>query len=315
MKALIIIPYYGQWPSYMQLFLTSCAGLKVLDFVILTDNSPLPTLPENVSIKRISLAEISTLIHQKLGLKPALDRPYKLCDFKSAYGQIFDHIILDYPYWGFGDIDLYYGSADKFLEPLFERKIDIISGRKYWISGALCLFRNTPVVNALFKRDEFYRNVFTDTNHYSFTECSKMWHVLLSGVAWYEINYPYPNLTSFVLQATLEKRVTSFFDDLIKESIPRGSHIHINHRVIQDHIGKEYLLFHYIMAKRNSCFTYPDWSKIPEEFFITETGFYTPQEFRSPIFPWKELRKKISTWPDEIFRFYLKVRNKLRSPR
>ena len=42
-------------------------------------------------------------------MQVTLDRPYKLCDFKPAYGFIFGEYLKEYDYWGHCDIDIVWG--------------------------------------------------------------------------------------------------------------------------------------------------------------------------------------------------------------
>lgn len=44
-----------------------------------------------------------------------MERPYKLCDFKTAYGYIFNDLFEGYDYWGYYDIDTIWGNILKFI--------------------------------------------------------------------------------------------------------------------------------------------------------------------------------------------------------
>ena len=109
--------YFGKWPSHFQFWLDSCRYNRNITFFLVSD---IPTdefrLPENVCVIRMSFSELHDLINTKFSeIKISLDRPYKLCDFKTAYGYIFDEYCKEYEYWGYYDIDTIWGNIEKFI--------------------------------------------------------------------------------------------------------------------------------------------------------------------------------------------------------
>ena len=312
MKAIIIIPYFGKWPVYFRMFLESCEHAGLLDFLFITDLQPPVDAPRNVFFVHKTLREIADLVQNTIGIIPALSHAYKLCDLKPAFGEIFQDYIKQYPFWGFGDVDLILGNIEQFINKHTLTSFDVISGRKLWVSGALCLIRNKPMLNSLYRSTDFYKTVFSDHHHYSFTECSKEWQALLKGTPISEIPFKYPNFTYMLTKAADEGKIRIRFEDFLKESIPSGGYIHFkNNRILDDH-EKEYMLFHYIMAKRNPWFTYPDWELLPPEFYITETGFHTPKEFHDTGFSWQEKIKKISAFPGIVQSYAGRIIKKLK---
>lgn len=81
-----------------------------------------------------------------------LTNPYKLCDFKPAYGYIFEEEISKYDFWGFCDIDLIFGNLSHFINDELLNKFD-----KLFFHGHFCIFRNCKKMNTLFL--EKYENV------------------------------------------------------------------------------------------------------------------------------------------------------------
>lgn len=109
--------YFGKWPSQFGHWLKSCSYNDGIDFFLVSD---IPVegyyVPANVHVVNMSFAQVVELIRQKfLPLKVSVDRPYKLCDFKTAYGYIFDNLFEGYDYWGFFDIDTIWGDIVKFI--------------------------------------------------------------------------------------------------------------------------------------------------------------------------------------------------------
>lgn len=109
--------YFGQWPAHFQVWLSSCSYNKQIVFWLVTD-IPMEgyCVPDNVKICRMSFEEVGARIQDRFPeLQICVNRPYKLCDFKTAYGYIFDDLFEDYDYWGYYDIDTIWGDIVKFI--------------------------------------------------------------------------------------------------------------------------------------------------------------------------------------------------------
>ena len=156
-KCCFIVPYFGKLPNYFQLFLNSCATNKNYDWLLLTDDSSNYKYPTNVTRVLTSFENIIQLFTQKLEMQVALPNPYKLCDYKPAYGFLFSEYITDYQFWGHGDIDTILGDLDAFITDDLLEEFD-----KIFCLGHLILYRNTPEVNRAFMTDGHYRHIFTN---------------------------------------------------------------------------------------------------------------------------------------------------------
>ena len=94
--------YFGQWPKWFKYWLSSCRLNKGIDFICVTD-IPMDgyDVPENVKVLHYSFAEVQAKVRKTFPeIEVSLDRPYKLCDFKTAYGYIFHEYLADYDDWG-----------------------------------------------------------------------------------------------------------------------------------------------------------------------------------------------------------------------
>ena len=82
-----------------------------------------------------------------------LDHPYKLCDYKPAYGYIFAEYAHGYDYWGHCDMtDCIFGNLRKFLSD------DFLSGAdKFMFLGHMTLYRNTDEINRRIFEDVSFR--------------------------------------------------------------------------------------------------------------------------------------------------------------
>lgn len=73
----------------------------------------------------------------------SISTPYKVCDFKPMFGEIFQEYLHGYDFWGHCDLDMVFGNLADFLTP--EK---LAAHDKIYPNGHLSLYRNTPEVNA-----------------------------------------------------------------------------------------------------------------------------------------------------------------------
>jgi hypothetical protein len=166
---LLILPYYGTFPSYSNLFFKSCEKNSSINWLLITDQDTSNIeIPENVRIKKIEFKDLIFHAKSKLGIKIVAPKPYKLCDLKPAYGVIFDKEIKDYDFWGHCDMDLIFGNIRRFLtKNLFEKY------NKLLICGHLSIYRNCEAANNYFKLklpNLDYKKVFSSPRNFWFDE-------------------------------------------------------------------------------------------------------------------------------------------------
>jgi hypothetical protein len=176
-KAILIVPYFGRFPSYFNLFLKSCAYNPEFNWLLFTDNQTKYNYPKNITCINISFDEIKSLFKEKLGNDIVMIRPHKLCDYKVSYGFVFADWIKNYDYWGHCDVDVIYGNLNEFIEPLFEQDYD-----KIFSLGHFSLYRNDPEVNKMFQMplngERVDKIIFSSDFGYAFDE----WHCPLGGI-------------------------------------------------------------------------------------------------------------------------------------
>lgn len=168
-KCVLILPYFGKFNNYFPLFLKSCGYNPSYDFLIFTDNTDFYNYPQNVHVVPMTLNEFRANASQKLGFEPCIPTAYKLCDFKPAYGFLFEDYIQDYEYWGHCDCDLVFGNLEKVLSPVLDKDYD-----KVFAAGHLTIYKNTFDNNRRFMKSlegrEIYREAFTTSRIYVFDE-------------------------------------------------------------------------------------------------------------------------------------------------
>lgn len=144
-KILLILPYFGKFPPYFSLFLQSCRHNPTIDWLLLTDNRESYDYPKNMQVVYTDFSAIQSEIQQKFDVPIILHQPYKLCDYRPAYGYLFRDYLDGYDFWGHCDLDLIFGDLRAFFT---DEKLAMYD--KVGHLGHLTLYRNTPEVNTLF---------------------------------------------------------------------------------------------------------------------------------------------------------------------
>lgn len=164
----IIGVYFGCFDNYFSLWIDSAIKNPTIDFLIITDQTSVVSI-DNIKVINISFNELKQRIENKLGMSVSLKKPYKLCDFKPAYGFIFSDYIQNYEYWGHCDFDLIWGDLRYFFEKYDYKEYDRFLDR-----GHLTLYRNKDRINRLFmtklKGEVDYRTIFTSEHAFLFDE-------------------------------------------------------------------------------------------------------------------------------------------------
>lgn len=170
MKLILIVPYFGKWPVWFPAFLQSCKYNPLVDWIFFTDcDIPEITL-DNVFFIPFTSVDFNSLASEKLGFEVKLSRPYKLCDFKPAYGVIFEQYVRNYDFWGCCDIDVVWGDIRKFITDEILNKYDIVTTRRKKIAGHFTLFRNEQKINFAFTRYPNYKDILQSPKSFNFAE-------------------------------------------------------------------------------------------------------------------------------------------------
>lgn len=145
-KIAFIIPWGGELPAYFKLWVTTCKYNPTIDFLIFTDSKTESMMPDNVKIYYKSFDELQELFQRKFDFPISLEQPYKFCDFRPAYGDVFSEYLEGYDFWGHCDMDLFWGDIRKYITDEILSKYDRIYSR-----GPCCLYRNTAEVNQWYR--------------------------------------------------------------------------------------------------------------------------------------------------------------------
>lgn len=167
-KVNIIIPYFGTFPNYFQLFLNSCKYNETINWTILSDCEISYHVPTNVKIVATNFSEVRSRICAAFNFSPVIDTVHKLCEYKPAYAYLFPEYTEGYDYWGYGDIDLIYGDIRRFLTD------EVLKYDKVFQLGHFTLIKNEKQFNEMFMNPvldrELYKEAFSSPDNYNFDE-------------------------------------------------------------------------------------------------------------------------------------------------
>lgn len=167
-----IIPWFGPFPKWMQVYLTSCKYNKSIDFYIFTD-APVPkSYPKNVTFIQTSFKDYCNLVSSKLGINFKPLNPYKLCDIKPSLGKIHNETLQGYDFWGFGDIDVILGDIRSFLTDQALNKYEFFSTHSSRIAGHFTVMKNDANWCSVFMERSDWKKSFESQEHLAFDEKS-----------------------------------------------------------------------------------------------------------------------------------------------
>ncbi len=170
MKSIVlIIPYFGKKPDYFELWKMSALQNEDVDFLLATDIEEIQS-EKNIHVIHLTLPELKKMAQKKFSFEIRLEQPYKCCDYKPAYGIIFEEYIKEYDFWGHCDLDLIFGRIRQFVTEDVLEKYD-----KIYEHGHFCLYRNQKENNRIFMTNGEYPEVnyqecFQTDDNYAFDE-------------------------------------------------------------------------------------------------------------------------------------------------
>jgi len=176
-KIAIIIVFFGRWPEWTPYFLRSCSVNKNIHWILFSEKEPAGEHYRNVQFIKITPGQLEKLIRSTLHVKPVIIHPYKLTDFKPAYGLIFRDYIQDCSHWGYSDLDLIFGSVNHFISDRMLVDFDIISPSPDFFPGHFLLMKNNQVMLNLFKEAVNWKEIFESKEYHCFDE-----HLLSRGI-------------------------------------------------------------------------------------------------------------------------------------
>lgn len=145
-KIAYLVPYFGSLPKNFKTWLLSCEANEDIDWILFTDDKTEYKFPKNVKVKYTTFKEFIKRIQDNYEFDIIIDRPWKLCEFRPAYGEIFEEELASYDFWGHCDMDMIWGNIRKFITDDILDKFD-----KIGFQGHSTLYKNCYEVNTRYK--------------------------------------------------------------------------------------------------------------------------------------------------------------------
>lgn len=167
-KIALVVIWLGKMPQFFELWKKSCLMNSDIDFLLYTDQDI--KTEANLRVKKITMDSFNAMSKRALGLNVKIKKPYKICDFRPAFGHIFKNDLRGYQYWGYCDIDMVFGRIMHFIKPAIDGGYEKINH-----NGPLTIFKNNERNEFLYreKGSKFsYKEVFLSDEHYAFDEFS-----------------------------------------------------------------------------------------------------------------------------------------------
>ncbi len=212
-KIILLVPHFGSLPWYFKYFAHSCSFNPSVDFLIIADDKSYGgKTPKNISFVYQAFDDFKNLIADKLKMRVIIQNAYKLCDFRPAYGVIFEEYIGGYDFWGYCDIDIILGNIENFITKNILSGYDIISVRPEYISGFFTIYRNNDILNNLFRKSKDHGKIFSSPGYFGFDECGLHCDELQNGQSLESIDSNIESLTHVVRRMARRKKIKAYFD-------------------------------------------------------------------------------------------------------
>jgi len=135
----------------------------------------------NFEIKQMTIPEWSARVKDRLGLDLPWDSTwfYKLCDYKPVLGYLFPEYTNQtvvgrpqdrfYKYWGYADLDVIWGSYQKYAS-WFQGKYPFVISGWFGTTGAAAFYINEPWTQELFKLNSKFVPLLKNKEYHNLDE-------------------------------------------------------------------------------------------------------------------------------------------------
>jgi hypothetical protein len=141
---ILLIPYFGKWPIWMELYLDSIKRNSTINFHFITDcdTAVFESIP-NITYEETTFTEYVDRYKKLLGDDIQIPNAYKICDLRPFFGIVHTEIIKDYDFFGWTDVDIVYGDIRSFYTEDILNKYDVLSSHETRLAGHFALLRNS----------------------------------------------------------------------------------------------------------------------------------------------------------------------------
>ncbi|MGO2978370.1 MAG: DUF6625 family protein [Leuconostoc mesenteroides] len=285
-KCVFIIPYFGKFNNYFQLFLNSAGNNPDFSWIIFTDDHDSYKYPENVDVHYLSFSEFKILVQKKFDFEVSIEYPYRIADFRPAFGYIFNDYIQNYDFWGYCDCDLIFGRLSYFWNDDILEKND-----KVGMLGHASLIRNKREFNESFmksiNKQKVYKNVLTENRNHSFDEefNNSINNIFMNQG--YRTNFEEYQANTYTKSSNFFLTQYDFYKNSYHVVREKNLFIYIDGHVFSlnldgdgEIVKKEYLYIHFQSRKmKNKVTNYERFKMIPNAFEDINTQLKNKMDF------------------------------------
>ena len=167
---MMLIPYFGRWPAWINLFIESCKWNPGVRWRFYTDCGEPDNKADNVDYIHLSFGDYKALVRERLGVAFDPAEPYKLCDLKPCLAFVHERDVAGFEFFGYGDIDVVYGDIGKFYTEEVRERFNVLSTHPERLSGHFAVLRNAPAFRDAFRRIPEYRTLLEQPAHAAMDE-------------------------------------------------------------------------------------------------------------------------------------------------
>lgn len=174
---IMLMPYFGSWPEWINLFMASCGANETIRWRFITDCGRPENCPSNVEFHDITFEAFKRMVSERLGFLFDHADPYRICEMRPALGFLYEDQIREFEFFGYGDIDVILGDIDRFYAPI-RSQYDMISTHPTFVAGHFAVFRNTCRMRRAFFEVAGYPELLQHPYYSSFEEFhfAKLFH-------------------------------------------------------------------------------------------------------------------------------------------
>jgi hypothetical protein len=148
----ILIPYFGKWPEWIDLFFETARRNARIDFLIVTDCDAERFAAPNIHVRSTSFDEYVQRARSWLNIPFDPPDAYKLCDLRPIFGGLHEEEFSGYDFYGWCDTDLLLADIRRVYTDEILGRYDVLSTHADRISGHFALFRNTRRNRTMYRR-------------------------------------------------------------------------------------------------------------------------------------------------------------------
>ncbi len=169
-KIALLMPYFGKWPEWIDLFFNSCEKNEFIDYYFFTD-CPIPErYADNLKFKSLTFADYCQIVSTRLNIDFHPKSAYKLCGLRPFYAHVHKDLLEEYDFWGFGDLDVIWGDIHSFYTDKMLKYYNVFSTHSDRCSGHLSIIRNNEHYRELCFKIKDWKSKLLDDTFYALDE-------------------------------------------------------------------------------------------------------------------------------------------------